>query len=275
MERPNNDGSDNNVGDSAGGRLIMRIVSYNILDGGDGRAEQLGQVIEAQRPDLVALVEADSVAVVEQIAGGLKMDYIRAEGEGHAVALLSRSAIVETINHGALGGKPRCLLEVLVREAGGREWVLGVTHFHARAYEADEVEREAEAASLLEVFARHRAAKTPHLLMGDFNANSPIQRIDPEKCKPKTREAWKANGDRIPRRVIGKLLEAGYVDTLHALHGEAAGSMGSFSTEFPGQRVDYVFAYGFGREALREAWIEQGHGAKEASDHFAVGVEVG
>ena len=36
----------------------MRIVRYNILDGGEGRADPLAEVIEAQRPDLVALVEA-------------------------------------------------------------------------------------------------------------------------------------------------------------------------------------------------------------------------
>ena len=34
----------------------MRIVSYNILDGGEGRADPLAEVIEAQRPEVVALV---------------------------------------------------------------------------------------------------------------------------------------------------------------------------------------------------------------------------
>ena len=36
----------------------MRICSYNILDGGEGRADPLAEVILAQRPDIVAIVEA-------------------------------------------------------------------------------------------------------------------------------------------------------------------------------------------------------------------------
>ena len=34
----------------------MRLVSYNILDGGEGRADPLAEVIEAQRPDVIGLV---------------------------------------------------------------------------------------------------------------------------------------------------------------------------------------------------------------------------
>ena len=37
----------------------MRIVSYNILDGGVGRADPIAEVLLAQRPDVVGLVEAD------------------------------------------------------------------------------------------------------------------------------------------------------------------------------------------------------------------------
>lgn len=252
----------------------MRIVSYNILDGGEGRADPLAEVIEAQRADVVALVEADNTDVVDRISRRLKMDVIRAEGEGHAVALLSRYVIVDSINHGVLRKKLRSLLETTVRAPNGREWLLGITHFHARAFEADEAEREAELKVLLEVFEPHRKAGRPHLLMGDFNSNSPIQQIDPQRCKQTTRDAWQANGGKIPRRVITKLVEAGYVDTLHAAKGAAAGLMGSFSTQFPGQRVDYIFAYGLPREQVRDAWIEYDRLAKYASDHFPVGAEI-
>ena len=53
--------------------IIMRLVSYNILDGGEGRTEALADVIESQRPDVVAMVEAENSAVVEQIANRLKI----------------------------------------------------------------------------------------------------------------------------------------------------------------------------------------------------------
>ena len=46
----------------------MRIVSYNIYNGGEGRADPLAEVIEAQRPDVVALLEADDPATLQHIA---------------------------------------------------------------------------------------------------------------------------------------------------------------------------------------------------------------
>src|SRR3712207_3021190 len=96
--------SDNLGYESAGGSALwlgpaMRVLSFNILDGGSDRALLLGDVIESQRPDLVALVEADDPAVVERLARRLHMDFIHAAGNTHASALLSRFPIRESINH--------------------------------------------------------------------------------------------------------------------------------------------------------------------------------
>ncbi len=246
----------------------MRIVSYNILDGGEGRADPVAEVIEAQRPDIVCLVEADNADVLQRIARRLSMDVIQAWGEKHAVALLSRWSIVESVNHAAIRGRPRCLLEALVREPSGAEWPIGVVHFKGGAFEADEAVRDGEAATLLDVFAAHRAAGRAHLLAGDFNANSPAWTIDPAGCTPRTAEAWMVNGGGIPRRVIQRLLDAGYVDTL------AAGRDGTFTTQHPGQRIDYVLTHGIAPARIAEARVEQDRLAKYASDHFPVVVEI-
>lgn len=252
----------------------MRIFSYNILDGGEGRADELAEVILAQRADIVTLIEADNLDVLERIAHRLGMDYIHAPGKKHSSAVLSHWPIVESINHShsSAAGKtrPSCLLEALIKDPDGREWVVGAVHLHPRAGEADEDIREQEVAGLLDLFEHHRLARRPHILAGDFNANSPIQHIDPEKTKESTREDWRRNGGVIPRRVIQRLLMAGYVDTLHAIHGEAAGRMGTFTTQHPGQRVDYVFAHGLSSK-LKDAWIEQDRLAKYSSDHFPIG----
>jgi endonuclease/exonuclease/phosphatase family metal-dependent hydrolase len=98
----------------------MRIVSYNILDGGEGRADPLAEVVIAQRPDIVALVEADNVVVLERLATRLKMDFIQAQGDAHAVALLSRWTISETINRDGF-------LEAKILSPDGLEWIVAVT----------------------------------------------------------------------------------------------------------------------------------------------------
>ncbi len=252
----------------------MRLVSYNILDGGEGRADPLAEVIQAQRPDIVVLIEADNIDVVERISRRLGMDAIRGQGAEHAVAILSHWPIVSSINHAAVHPGPRCLLEASIRQPDGAEWIIAATHLHPRAFEADEQEREKELAGLLDVFAEYRRAARPHILAGDFNANSPIQRIDPDKCKEKTRDAWRANGGQIPRRVIQRLLDSGYVDTLQAAHGDAAGTMTTFTTQHPGQRLDYIFTHGIAPQRLTAAWTEQDRLAKYASDHFPVGAEI-
>src|SRR5437763_603660 len=116
----------------------MRFVSYNILDGGTGRADPIAEVIEAQRADVVALVEADDGDVVERIARRLNMDWVRGEGNSHSVAVLSRKSIVESINYAPLeAGLSKCLLEARI-EGDGSELVVGVVHLHAHAAEADE-----------------------------------------------------------------------------------------------------------------------------------------
>ena len=177
----------------------MRVVSYNILDGGEGRADPLAEVIQSQRPDVVALVEADHADVVARIARRLDMDVIEAVGRKHRAALLSRYAIRESINHSLLHDDlSDCFLEATLTAPDGQTWSVGVVHLHAGAKEADQSRREKEIDVVLKAFAGHRQSERPHLLAGDFNSNSPVQRIDPAACKPRTREEWIANGGSVP-----------------------------------------------------------------------------
>jgi len=251
----------------------MRLLSYNMLDGGGGREELLDRVIESQQPDVVALVEADDPDVVSRLARQLEMDFIHAPGNSKASALLSRPPIVETINHALLHPQlTKSLLEATVM--AGEEWIIGAVHLHARATEEDEKVREREIAEVLRIFEPYREAGRPHLLAGDFNANAPYQRIDPMRCKPSTREAWQANGGYIPRRVVQRVLDAGYLDSLRVVDPASAETAGTFSTEFPGQRVDYIFTFGVDPSRLRNARIIYDPPAREASDHYPILLDV-
>jgi exodeoxyribonuclease-3 len=253
----------------------MRLVSYNILNGGEGRADPLAEVILAQRPDVVALVEADVPAVVERIARRLDMDYVIARGQLDASALLSRWPIRRSINHAALApALTRSFLEAEVIAPTGQAWPIGVVHLQSGATDAAEDGRLVELAIVLDRLNPHRLAGTPHLLCGDFNSNAPYQRIDPARCKGKTQKAWTANGGRLPHRVVETLVANGYVDAYHTRHDEQQQMVGSFTTQKPGQRVDYIFAHGVPAPQINDAWIEQDRLAKYASDHYPVAVEI-
>ena len=249
----------------------MRLISYNILDGGEGRADPLAEVIEAQRPDVVALVEATDLSVIERMARRFGFDYVQGLGNTQASALLTRYTIRESINHAPLRTElSKSLLEATLIDPTGAQWSVGVLHLHHHHLEEDEKTRERELATVLEVFAPHRASNRPHILCGDFNADSPVAKIDPAQCKQSTRQAWQANGGDLPRRVIETMLASGYVDTLHALHPDYAAAHGTFTTQTPGQRVDYIFTHGIDGARLKQAWIEYDRLAKYASDHFPV-----
>jgi exodeoxyribonuclease-3 len=253
----------------------VRLLSYNILDGGAERFEALATVIGAQQPDVVGLVEAEDAGIVERLAGRFGMDFIHAPGNSHASALLSRLPIIRTVNHALLHPTlEKSLLEATIRLPNGVELPIGVTHLHARAYDADEDQRERELGVLLNAFAPHRERNTPHLLCGDFNANAPYQRIDPAKLKPKSRAAWDAQGGRIPRRVVQRVLDAGYLDTLRAFDPGAAETSATFTTEHPGQRVDFIFAFGVAPSAIRDASVVTQEPADVASDHRPVLTEI-
>jgi endonuclease/exonuclease/phosphatase family metal-dependent hydrolase len=254
----------------------MRVVSYNILTGGEGRADPLAEVLLAQRADVIALVEAEDSAVLERIARRLKMDYVQAMGnKGGASALLSRHPIRDSINHALLTkGLSKSFLQASINGPDGQPWHFGVVHLHARATEADEQQREAELKVVLKAFEPLRSSATPHLLLGDFNSNSPVQQIDLARCKPSTREQAAANGGAIPRRVVQELLNAGYADTYQLHSPELAKTRGTFTTQFPGQRVDYIFAHSLDKGRLKSVWIETDRLATYASDHYPIGVEI-
>ena len=247
----------------------MRVVSYNIYEGGVGRADPIAEVLLAQRADVVALVEADDAEVLDRIAWRLGFDCVVAEGkDGRTAALLTRGRIVESVNHVAVSrdaaDAPRSFLEAVVT-VGGATLAVGVVHLTARAGEANEATREREVGFVLDALAPRRAANDPHALVGDFNAVSPAQTLDRDRLPEKVRDAYDAANGDLPRRAIAKLLDAGYADAL------AAGDAMTFTTLQPGLRYDYVFAFG---ATVAEAWVEQDRLAVYASDHFPVGADV-
>jgi endonuclease/exonuclease/phosphatase family metal-dependent hydrolase len=253
----------------------MRMVSYNILDGGEGRADPLAEVILAQKPDIVAIAEADNEEVLSRLAMRLGMDFVHAPGRRGAAALFARWPIRDSINHALLTKKIRkAFLQATVIDPRGGEWHVGVIHLPAHALDKDEEKREEELKFILDTFRPLRKSARPHLLCGDFNSNSPVQKIDIAACKPATQKEFAENGANLPRRVVQKLLDAGYLDTLHTVDPRAGESAGSFSTQHPGQRVDYIFAHSLPGGSIKAAWIETDRLAKYASDHYPIGADI-
>jgi endonuclease/exonuclease/phosphatase family metal-dependent hydrolase len=157
---------------------VTRILSYNILEGGTHRVDQLTSLIRSTRPDIVGLVEATNLQVIEQLAQGLGMQYSVNEQaerkESRHLALLSRLPIVQTKVHTRPDIFTRQnLLEVRIEEACERQLTLFVVHLTSRFHKGRESNRirRGEVQELLHIIASNQG--TPHVLMGDFNSVVP------------------------------------------------------------------------------------------------------
>ena len=114
---------------------MTRILSYNILAGGRRRVDQLTKIISSTRPDIVGLVEANNLQVIEELAEQLGMQYRMntnpTQEKDWQTAILSRLPILETRSHFLSGILSKPLLEACVEEADGRKLTVFVTHLAA------------------------------------------------------------------------------------------------------------------------------------------------
>src|SRR5215470_4346240 len=114
---------------------MTRILSYNILIGGKRRVDQLTKIISSAHPDIVGLVEANSLRVVEELADRLGMQY-RISGSPKRpsdwhTALLSHLPIVETHTHFHPDLLTKPVLEVCLEERDGKKLTVFVVHLAA------------------------------------------------------------------------------------------------------------------------------------------------
>jgi exonuclease III len=157
--------------------------------------------------------------------------------------------------------------------AGGKSFsVLGL-HLHAGETLADEAVRLTELPAILEAAEQLRAAGRPWAMLGDFNAHHPEQVIDLARVRAKTRARIAAQSEVIPRELIGRLLEVGYLDA-HGLFFDAAQFQSSLTTRQPALRVDYALVPPEWRALVRGCTYPVSAMGKYASDHFPVLLEL-
>lgn len=253
----------------------MRFLTYNIREGGVGRAEAIAEVISAAKPDVVALQEAREPAVVERIAllAGFKFFGSR---RSHSTGFLSN---VPVINYG-WRHPPRtrhALLEVALADGYPRVFVL-----HLRAWFSNWTERQRarELRGLLDGIQEHlikeKHAFAFHVLAGDFNALAPGEKLDPSPMPAWIRGMIWLSGRDIARSTIEMMQSDGYVDAWRTLHAEQEGEPGyTFPVWSPHVRLDYVFTPSEYKTRFTACEVRREPGAVvTASDHFPLLVEI-
>ena len=247
----------------------MRLLTYNILWGGQEREAEIVEVIQAVDPDVVVVQEALGVARFQRIAAALEMTSCLAERRGRLsvrVGLLSRLPILDFRTLHLWPVWPSCL-QATVKLASGRP--LTVFGLHLAAYHAWFLEwwRKYQVRALLRYI--RQTAPGQHLLAGDFNAMARGDQASlaeaPLWVKAQT---WFQMG-RILHWALEPLLDAGYIDCFRKLHPEEDGF--TLPSSHPQVRLDYIFAAPPLAEVLRECRVVTSpEEVVLASDHLPV-----
>jgi endonuclease/exonuclease/phosphatase family metal-dependent hydrolase len=253
----------------------LRLLTYNIREGGVGRAEQIAAVIKAANPDVVALQEARDPIVVERIA---KLAGFRFSGSrlSHSTGFLSNIPVLAyDWRH-----PPRtrhALLEVSLADGFPRLFVL---HLRAWFSKWSERQRSRELRGLLdgiqEQLIREKQAFAFHVLAGDFNALAPGEAFDSSSMPRWIRGMVWLSGRDIARSTIEMMQSDGYIDAWRALYASQNEEPGyTFPVWNPHVRLDYVFtpaeyASRFIGCEVRQAPDE----VRTASDHLPLLVEI-
>lgn len=250
----------------------LRLLSYNIRYGGNGREEAIAAVIASAAPDVVMLQEAVDPLVVSRVASLTGMAFWGAE-RGHSTGYISRIPV-----HGHTWLRPRAarhpfLEVVLARDdgSGGERCRLFGLHLSAWFSRWSENRREREIRALLEGIRAHQGAM--HVIAGDFNALAPGERLEVGRMPAWIRAMIWVSGRDIARRTIQTMLDAGYVDAYRQLWPGESGC--TFPTWDPHVRLDYVFVPGGEQQRIvRCDVLHDAPRAAEASDHFPLVADI-
>ena len=254
----------------------MKLMTYNILEGGLGRIDPIAEVIRLANADVVVVQEPWDVVLFHKLADRLGMDRFVAESprnpEG-STGILSRFKIREAVNYAPQDKRlTRSAFHAIIAVPTAEQTkafelpIIGL-HLQARETLADEEIRLTELPAILDIAKLFQGRS--HVIAGDFNTSHPQQQIDLNAVRKKTRDRIAAQNDQFPREVVRTLLEYGYLDA-HALHHSPDDFETSFTTSHPAMRVDYIFITPDLAPDVESCDVFKPEMAKFASDHFPV-----
>jgi exodeoxyribonuclease-3 len=239
----------------------LRLLTYNIQHGGEGRIGAIASVISSVAPDVVLLQEATNPANVERLAGATGM----AEGRTFArqsLGFLSRTPVAEY-----RWIRPRISRHAFIEivPAGEPMRLFGV-HLSAVHAAWTEARRVFELRALLRSVARHQHGF--HVLGGDFNTLAPGEELDLSRLPLRLRPFVWMSGGRVRWRTIQTVLDAGYADAYRLKHPLDPGP--TLPAANPYLRLDYVFVPKPQAHRVVRCDVVRHPDTVKASDHLPV-----
>ena len=251
--------------------MSLRVMTYNILDGGEGREKYLLEVLQTVQPDVAVLQEVFHGGFVQSLASALKMNLFFASGNRkRRVALLSRLPIISCQSYHRFPPIWRNVVEAEIEyQLNKRLWLFGI-HPMADLSVICELWRWWEAKQIIGRIKPHIVE--PCLVAGDFNAIAPNDRVVINQMPRRLKLIILTQGNRVYRFSIRKYLSTGLTDCFRAMHPNDDGF--TLPPPKPNSRLDYILVNDALKLHLINCWVVcEPSAILKASDHYPVVAE--
>jgi exonuclease III len=248
------------------------FLTYNILDGGRGREQELFEIIAAQKADVIILQEVAEHTFVTRLAARLNANYFIAESNSErTLALLTLLTIRGASDFHPSMLRHTCLQAALEYAPHQTLTVFGI-HLAAPAYTLlVELYRLRELGAIFRRIAATPAEKI--IIAGDFNSIAPGDAPDFSHLPFSLRLSIFLQGGYMARQVIGRMRARGFTDVYRALHPNGNGY--TLPASQPNTRLDYFFVNNALHQNIHTCDVVSTPNAlKHASDHLPVRMEL-
>jgi exodeoxyribonuclease-3 len=250
--------------------MPLRVMTYNILDGGKNRETYILEVIQRTKPDVVVLQEVFTEAFLKFLSRSLGMNYYVGKGnKKRKVALLSKLPVLTFKSYRPLFPIWRNFIDVEIEyEPSKTARIIGV-HPIANLGVVFEVWRLWEAKYITSHIRSFQ--NEPCLIAGDFNAIAPGEKVKTEDMPNWLKWIIYLQGNRVYHFSIETFLSAGFTDCFRFLNSDDGFTLPSPN---PNARLDYIFVNVKMKTYLKKCWvIREPNSINLASDHCPVMAE--
>lgn len=246
----------------------MRVMTYNILDGGENREKHILNVIQTSKPDVVILQEVFSEEILKFLSQSLGMNYYFGTGNKRRKTALMSKVPVKTFQsyHPVFPIWRNFIIADIEYKPNNTVRVIGV-HPMANLGILFEIWRLWEAQYVIR-YSKNNFC----IIAGDFNAIAPKDKVITENMPSWLKLLIFLQGNRVYHFSIEKILSAGFIDCFRLLNFDEGFTL---PPPNPNARLDYIFINEEMRECLKNCWVvREPDSVNLASDHYPVIAEL-
>ena len=254
---------------------ILRIASFNILNGGEKRLKDISKVIKEINPDVCGILEAvgweKKKDYFKKFANGLGYDFfnLAIANSKYNIAIFSKIPIkIKKIKKGIR----HIVLEAIIDDGSFKKFNIFFVHFSPVSEDA----RLLEVEEILKYIKKDSKA----IVIGDFNSLSASDSYDEKNLlKIFQKNNIKKFGDnKLSFDVIKKIESSGLVDTVDYLKCPFVATTPTSSNKDISHatniRLDYAFLTKNILKYLRKVKVLRNGIADRASDHYPIFIEL-